>query len=245
MNKIIYQNKKDGLIKYVYEHKYFLLFLFFILLFLLYNYATRGILYATVTNDTSTIINFIRSFGIFSAIAFTILVVVEVIVAPIPGLALYVVAGIIFGPFLGGTLASIGNIIGAAICFKIAEKYGRKLFEKSINQKKLDTFNKYVEKYGIITIFMLRLNPLTSSDVFSYLSGLTRMRFSHLVLGTTFGLTPLVYLQSYIGDNFVKNNPSLYLFFILLSVIYFAVFVYAIYLGRKEAKKLEVKNGLS
>src|SRR3989338_2440673 len=164
MNKTIYQNKKDGLIKHVYEHKYFLLFLFFILLFLLYNYTTRGILYAIVTNDTSTIINFIRSFGIFSAIAFTILVVIEVIVAPIPGLALYVAAGIIFGPFLGGTLASIGNIIGAAICFKIAEKYGRKLFEKSINQKKLDTFNKYVEKYGLFAIFMLRLNPLTSSD---------------------------------------------------------------------------------
>ena len=63
------------------------------------------------------------------------------------------------------------------------------------------------------------------------------MPFLHMILGTTFGLLPLVYLQSYIGDNFVKNNPILYLFFILVSVIYFAVFVYAIYLGHKKSKK--------
>ncbi len=224
--------------KYLYNHKYFLLLLFFILLFLLYNYITKGILYATLTNDVPTITNFISSFGVFSAIAFTLLVVIEVVLAPIPGLALYVVAGIIFGPFFGGTLASIGNIIGAAVCYKIAERYGRKPFENIINQKKLNTFNEYAKKYGLFTIFLLRINPLTSSDVFSYLAGLTRMPFLHLVLGTTFGLTPLVYLQSYVGDNFVKNNSILYLFFILLSVIYFAVFVYTIYLGHKKHREL-------
>jgi uncharacterized membrane protein YdjX (TVP38/TMEM64 family) len=218
----------------LWEHKIFIAVLFILSLAFYFSYAREGILYHLITNDTGSVINFINSFGVLSFVVYFILVVMEVVMAPIPSLVLYAAGGIIFGTFLGGTLALLGNILGAVIAFKIANRYGRKYVEGELRSDKLELFDKFSKKYGGYAIFLLRINPLTSSDIFSYLAGLTKMPLKNLVLGTALGLAPLAYAQSYLGGYIVKNNPFLYMILFFICVAYFLLFFYGIYYAKMK-----------
>ena len=211
-------------------HWLFLIILLLVFGWSIFSYVTKGIVYSIIQTDIESVAEFISSFGIIASIIFLALVIVEVVVAPIPALVLYLAGGYLFGWFLGGTLAVLGNLIGATIDFEIARKYGRRFFMKYIKPKQRKRFDKYAKNHGGLTIFLLRINPFTSSDIFSYLAGLTNMSRLSLILGTLFGLTPLIYIQAFIGGDFIKDNPSLSLIFLIVSFIYFALFVYLIWM---------------
>jgi uncharacterized membrane protein YdjX (TVP38/TMEM64 family) len=226
---------KNKLLSWVNENKFLVFALALIASFLIFLYLSNGSFY-DMLNNTDSIINFVNSFGSLAIVSFTILVIVEVVVAPIPSVILYAAGGILFGTFLGGTAALIGNIIGAIIAFEIARNFLRKPFEKKIEKSKLKKFDQFSKKYGGYAMFILRINPFTSSDVFSYLAGLTKIKRWHLILGTALGLAPLTYIQAYLGDGFVKNNSLLSLFFIFVAVAYIIVFFYFVF------KKTERRN---
>lgn len=220
------------------RHWLFILILIVILGWVLYSYLTKGIVYLLSTSDIDSIVAFVNSFGWLAVVAFMVLVVLEVVLAPIPPLVLYVVGGIIFGTFLGGTITLFGNVLGAVIAFLIARRFGRGFVEKKVSKKLKENFDKFTDKYGAWSLFLIRLNPFTTSDIFSYLAGLTKMRLRTLIISTTFGLIPLVYLQTYLGAVFIRDNPFLFFIFILVSIIYLALFLYGLwYLILRRKKK--------
>lgn len=139
-----------------------------------YSYSTKGIIYAISTSDNQSVVDFVNSFGVFSYIAFVLLVIMEVVLAPIPALALYVAGGALFGTLFGVALTLIGNLIGALIAFWIARRFGRKFVERRVDDNVRKKFDKFSEKYGGYSLFLLRINPFTSSDLFSYLAGLSK-----------------------------------------------------------------------
>ena len=49
-------------------------------------------------------------------------------------------------------------------------------------------------------VFLLRLNPLTSSDLVSYAAGLTHLPTWQLMLATLAGMAPLCFAQAYFAD---------------------------------------------
>jgi uncharacterized membrane protein YdjX (TVP38/TMEM64 family) len=203
----------------------------------LYSYLNQGVVYFLFTRDIGSVTDAISSYGWLSAVVFCFLVVLEVVVAPIPPFVLYISGGIIFGPLLGGTLALISNVVGAIIAFWIARRYGRGFVEKSITPKARANFDKFSNKYGALSIFLLRLNVFTSSDAFSYLAGLSAMSYRGFALGTALGLAPVIFLQTYIGHDLLRENPTLFLIFVIVSAVYLILFVYGILYVRLSRKK--------
>jgi len=194
-----------------------------------YSYLTEGFVYSLIVTDLDKMSFFITSFGWLAAVIFVLLVILEVVIAPIPPLVLYITGGFLFGTFWGGTLALFGSIIGALLAFGLSQKYGRRIVEKNITKKKLKQFDRLSKKYGAFTIFILRVNPLTSSDIFSYLAGLTAMPLRSFLIGTIFGVAPMVYLQTYVGHDLIKNNPFLSLIFLWIGIAYMLIFLYGIF----------------
>ena len=85
-----------------------------------------------------------------------------------------------------------------------------------------------LEKYGAYAIFLLRVNPFTSTDFISYLAGFFRMHFSKFIVATTLGLAPFIYIQSYLGGEILKQNTLVYSIFVFASIIYLIIFFYLI-----------------
>ena len=205
-----------------------LLVILVVLAWFSYSYFSQGIIYDAVNSDVESVVDFMNSFGFWAWLIFILLVILEVVLAPIPPLVLYVAAGFVFGAFLGGVLTLIGNLIGAGIDFFIAKRYGRGIVVKKTNKKVREKFDKFSEKYGGFAIFLLRINPATTSDLVSYLAGLTKIKFWKFLLWTGLGLIPLIFIQTYLGDVFLRDYPVLSAIFIILSILYLLVFVYLV-----------------
>ena len=150
----------------------------------------------------------VGSLGPFAPIVYTLAVVVEVIVAPIPGALLYAPGGAIFGAFWGGTLALIGNVIGAAICCGLGRLIGERLLGAQAASPQFARYRTQLADRGLWVVLLLRANPLTSSDLVSYAAGVAGVPAWKVAAGTLIGLAPLCYLQAYFAEQVFTLIPG-------------------------------------
>ena len=170
--------------------------------------------------------------GPMAPIAYVAAVTVEVVVAPLPGLALYAPGGLIFGGFWGGLLSLIGNVLGAGIAFGLARALGRDVAARYLESSALADAEHRLSTRGTWVVFLLRVNPLTSSDLVSYAAGLTSMPTRALLIGTTLGMAPLCWAQAYAASTLVEAFPWLIQPLLVLALVYV---VAAIWLLRRVA----------
>ena len=150
--------------------------------------------------------HFFQEAGFFAPVAYVIFVIAEVIVAPIPGLMLYAPGGLIFGPWLGGFLAIIGNTIGAGISCALVRSAGSAWLEKISTNTSMDKLQK----------------SLTSTDLLSYAAGLTRIPIWHVMLATGLGMAPLCFAQSWLSDGIFNRWPGLIWPLMIAGLLYLA-----------------------
>ena len=196
------------------------------------SYAEGGIVAVMLRSDLPAAdkLEELRAFfvdlGALAPLAYVAIVTVEVVVAPIPGTVLYAPAGVIFGGLWGGLLSLIGNVTGAALSFGLMRILGRSSFERLIEAEHLEVLEQRLVERGALIVFLLRVNPLTSSDLVSYAAGATSMPLRKLLLGTTLGMAPLCFLQAYLAENLLKAFPRLVYPLLVAGMIYAALFVW-------------------
>lgn len=158
--------------------------------------------------------------GFLAPVAYVLFVTVEVVVAPLPGVLLYAPGGVLFGGFWGGALALIGNILGAGIAFTLARRLGRDRARSLLRDSRMAAAERRLTDNGLLVVFLLRLNPLTSSDLVSYAAGLTSMPLAPLLTGTALGLAPLCWAQAYAAEGLVERFPWLLYPAVAAAVLY-------------------------
>ncbi|MFN9718146.1 MAG: TVP38/TMEM64 family protein [Planctomycetota bacterium] len=158
----------------------------------------------------------------FAYITFTC---VEVVVAPIPGLMLYAPGGLVFGPVTGGVLAIVGNTLGAGLSCWLARSFGDRWIQRMASDSGFSRFQTLIERRGFWILFLLRLNPLTSSDLLSYAAGMTRMPTWQVMCASGLGLAPLCLLQSWLSDSIFHRWPFLFWPLIISAMFYIVVVV--------------------
>jgi uncharacterized membrane protein YdjX (TVP38/TMEM64 family) len=179
----------------------------------LFSYWTSGIVYVIVTGTpdqgpwVERTRDAVASWGTAAPIVYVLMVVVEVIVAPIPGALLYAPGGAIFGGFLGGTLSLVGNVIGAAICCGIGGMLGERVLPRGRSGSQFDNMRERLRERGLWVVLLLRANPLTSSDLVSYAAGVAGVAPWKVAVGTL-GMAPLCYVQAYFAEQIFTLVPG-------------------------------------
>ncbi|MEZ6059635.1 MAG: VTT domain-containing protein [Planctomycetaceae bacterium] len=169
--------------------------------------------------------DYFRQFGAFAPLVYFVFVTIEVVVAPIPGLMLYAPGGIIFGPVTGGAIALAGNVAGAGIACSVARTFGHGLLARWFEPAGLERVQRAVEKRGGWLILLLRLNPLTSSDIVSWAAGLTRIPVWRVMFATAFGMAPLCFAQAWLADGLLTAFPKLIYPLLIACGVYAAIVV--------------------
>ena len=115
--------------------------------------------------------------GIWGRVIFVGMVMLQVVVAFIPGEPIELAAGYAFGFVEGSLLTLAGFVLGSWIVFSLVRRFGMRLGEVFFPLNKLNEikFLKNPKKTKVIT-FLLMLIPGTPKDMLSYFAGLTKLK---------------------------------------------------------------------
>jgi len=195
----------------------------------LWSYVTGGTMRVLVDGagsfgDSSQTLEALRTalnrWGRLAPAVYVAAVVIEVLVAPIPGTLLYAPAGALFGGFMGGILSLIGNTLGAAIACGVGSALGEGAVARRIKGTKLAAYRDAIRQRGLWVVLLLRINPLTSSDLVSYTAGAVGVPIWRVALGTFIGMAPLCFAQSYLAEQIFEILPGAVYVLVGAGIIY-------------------------
>ncbi|RMG55294.1 MAG: TVP38/TMEM64 family protein [Acidobacteria bacterium] len=121
--------------------------------------------------------HWIESLGAWGPVVFVFLYTLAV-VAALPGSALTVAAGALFGSVLGVIVVSLGSTLGASLAFLVARYFARDAVAHWLStNEKFRRLDELTERHGAIIVALTRLVPLFPFNLLNYGFGLTRVRF--------------------------------------------------------------------
>jgi uncharacterized membrane protein YdjX (TVP38/TMEM64 family) len=158
--------------------------------------------------------------GVFIFIGFQVL---QIVVAAIPGEAVQIAGGYMFGTFIGMLYLMIGVIIGSIVVFYASRLLGYGLVKKFVPEKNFSKLAFIIngEKSEIVML-VLFLIPGIPKDMITYIAGLTPVKPLKFLTIAIVGRFPALLASCYIGANLQKEN---YTIVIIVSAI--AVFLFA------------------
>ncbi len=159
--------------------------------------------------------------SIWAPLIYVAIYIVAIIFA-IPGFALTIIAGPIFGLWLGTLLVVIASNIGTQITFFISRFAGRDFVSKMIKNKSfLDKLSNKFEENDFLVMLYIRLIPLFPFNIINYLCGLTPVRYKSYTLATFIGMLPGSFIYVYLSTSVVniRENPLGVIVPIVLLVI--------------------------
>lgn len=149
-----------------------------VVIFVLYGYKTG------LFSSAETFRQFITGFGIWAALIFLVIQIVQVIIPILPG-AVGCVAGIvIFGPWMGFLYNYIGICIGSIIVFLLSKRYGRHFVKGIVGEKAYDKYIGWVnhgKKFDTMFAFAIFF-PVAPDDLLCYIAGLTKMKLRRFMV---------------------------------------------------------------
>jgi uncharacterized membrane protein YdjX (TVP38/TMEM64 family) len=179
----------------------------------------------------------VEGWGPLAPIGYTLAVVVEVVVAPIPGTLLYAPAGVLFGGFLGGSLSLLGNVLGAAACCVLGGAIGKGVVSRKIDDSRFQPYVALLRKRALWVVLVLRVNPLTSSDLVSYAAGAAGVPMWKVAAGTAVGMAPLCYAQAYLAEQLFTRLPLWLL--VTSAVVVVLALIWVMRYGTRRTVNLE------
>ncbi|OJI08944.1 MAG: hypothetical protein COV08_02525 [Candidatus Vogelbacteria bacterium CG10_big_fil_rev_8_21_14_0_10_49_38] len=155
--------------------------------------------------------------GVFGMIAYVLVTVIAVVVAPISTIPLIPVASGLWGWFVAGVLSIAGWAIGAQIAFQLARSFGKPLVAKLISLEKIARFEERLSKEHMFwTIVFLRV--VIPVDVLSYAVGLfSNMKSGMYFFATLVGIAPFAFVLAYAGTLTVWLQ---FMVFLIVAVIF-------------------------
>jgi uncharacterized membrane protein YdjX (TVP38/TMEM64 family) len=169
----------------------------------------------------------IRSFGPYSPLAYILLQIIQVIVAPIPGGAIEFLGGYLFGVEAGFFYSMIGLILGSWMAFSLARIFEKLAVEKFVSPQTIKKFDYLIGHEGLILSFLLFLIPGFPKDALCYLLGLTPMHLGIFLTISTIGRIPGTLMATLQGAKAFEHQYKSFL--VLLGISALVILAFYIY----------------
>ena len=144
---------------------------------------------------------YVRGFGLWAPAISLALMLLQSVIAPLPGSLVAAANGVIFGVWWGTLLSWVGGMLGATASFWLARWLGQDLVARWFGRAHLDRLEQIGAAQGFWLILIARLTPLVSFDLISYLAGLSQISFGRFMLATAIGMLPGTYAWTALGHD--------------------------------------------
>ena len=189
----------------------------------------------------------IQGWGAIGYVAF-ILIYVLAAVFFLPALIFAILAGVAFGPVIGGLMALCGATVGAMAAFIVARYVARKTivdkFGDSPMFKKIDDG---IKKNGVSFLILTRLVPVFPYNVQNYIYGLTPIKFTTYSVVSLITMAPGAFIYAYMAgtifDTLAAGEQPNFLMLILqfaaAGVVLFLISLIPKYIAKKKGIKIK------
>ena len=177
-----------------------------------------------IFGDRHRLKEFILSFGLYSPLAFILLQVIQVVVAPIPGGAIEFLGGYLFGTAAGMFYSMVGLILGSWIAFSIGRVFEKWAVEKFVSPRTMKKFDYLIGHEGVVLSFLLFLIPGFPKDALCYILGLTPMHLGIFLMISTIGRIPGTLMATLQGAKAFEHQYKFFLILSAASVLVILVF---------------------
>jgi uncharacterized membrane protein YdjX (TVP38/TMEM64 family) len=191
-------------------------------LFEMWSYREPLMTFLKWFGNLDAVVSTIKGYGVWGPVILFVLFVLQTFIAFIPGQALMVASGYIYG-FSGGILITwISLVVGGQAAFWLARHYGRPFAEKFISPPLLDRWDKSAAGQGIGFYVVTLVMPFFPNDAMCYVAGLGNMTGRRFLIANTLGRGIASFLTVVIGA-FSSQIPALLwigiIGFVILGVI--------------------------
>lgn len=187
--------------------------------------------------DGAKALEFVRAQGSWGAAVGIGLIVADLII-PLPSPAVMAALGLIYGPLLGGAIASFGSFIAALIGYTLCRAIGPRAASWIAGPKQIDRVSHFFERNGMWAIAVSRFIPAVP-EVLSCLAGLTRMPFGRFVLGNVIGSVLVGFLNAYFGARGETDPASAVAVVVVAPYVALPIFLFVIARGGRARSRAE------
>lgn len=209
-----------------------LLWLLGVGIFLLFCFITGwyiGIPIAQTAKEPEMFRLWVDSHGILGRLIFVAMVVIQVLVAFIPGEPVELLAGYAFGVLEGSLLTMTGFLIGSLLIFLLVRRFGVWLVEVFFSREKISElgFLKNPKKAQVLAFILMSI-PGTPKDFLSYFAGLTPLTLKQWLWIVVIARLPSLLTSTITGaaageENYLLSASmlALTLFMSFLGILYY------------------------
>lgn len=153
----------------------------------------------TLFGDRERVQTWIARLGLWGPLATISINVAQVVLAPIPGQFVGVVNGYLYGVGLGTLYSMIGLLLGTTLAMLLGRRFGRPIVERLVNPVQLTRWDDIAGHQGPWFFFLVFLFPFVPDDIASFLIGLSPLAIPHMLVMTTLGRLPGVFVSCWVG----------------------------------------------
>jgi uncharacterized membrane protein YdjX (TVP38/TMEM64 family) len=197
--------------------------------------------------NTDAVAHYVLSYGRWAPIFFVALQVCQVVVLPIPGQVIGIVAGYIVGWKLGAIYTMAGLAFGMIIVFTLSRRLGRSFVEKLNGPEAMHDLEALfsssdnpggfyhrsahtLRSNALLTFFLFMLLPGLPDNLACFVAGLTRIPIRYLLVAALVGRFPAALTLSLFGDGWSKAESST----TLLALAGAALVLTVVFLWKKQ-----------
>ena len=215
------------------------IFLFIVLSILVCWFAGRPLI--QFAGDPERFRSWVDSQGIWASILFMGMIILQIVVAVIPGEPLEIVAGYAFGAVEGTLLCLIGAFVGRVLVFLLVRRFGTRAVEVFFPLDKLQSL-KFLQNQRrlFFWVFFLFFLPGTPKDVLCYIVGLTQLPLRSWLLLSAIAPSPSIVTSTIGGDALGMGNYgfAVIVFIITLAISGLGLLAYRSICRMRERKEL-------
>ena len=139
----------------------------------------------------------LRGLGVWAPLAF---IAAYALCAPLgmPGVALTLLGGVLFGPVWGSLWSLIGATLGGSLAFLVARHLAADWARRRLGGR-LGRLVAGIEAEGWKFVVFVRLVPIFPYNVLNFALGLTRIKLAHFAIASFVAMAPGAIAYTYLG----------------------------------------------
>lgn len=204
------------------------------ILYLVFGLIVISCLFLPLFNLLVNHSQYFKQWGIVGKGLLLIAMTLQVVVAFIPGEAVELLAGVLYGPIEGTLLCLFGAALGSIIIYLLSAMLGEKFFDKKGKEKDFLLSKKITVPF----VFLLFLLPASPKDALTYFMPMTSIKLSSFLIVSSIARIPSVLSSTLTGSVWKQGKLELSILIYGLTAI-FSLLGYLIYRRITNLEKKE------